>query len=318
MPADLHIIASCTDRKRMTVPDTLRLRSVTASGIEARARQWWARLEQPAAPPVRALELYAGDHWRIIRELPAMATAAGFSPKLWIASAGYGLIPANAVIQPYSATFAPGKPDSVTMDHAGVPSRAQHQRWWDAMARMARAPSSTPRQVQQLAESGRNPILLVVASPSYVAALEQDLVLAAQALRHPERLIIISAPSRIARGTLAPHWVPSSAHLQAQLGGARLSLHARVARKALQRARHGILDARELRGYYGRLIQCSHPLVRYERTPMTDDDVRAFIARALRVEPLSCSATLRKLRDSGHACEQQRFKRIFLELRECT
>ncbi|MDC0710225.1 hypothetical protein POL68_17240 [Stigmatella sp. ncwal1] len=288
-----------------------------ASGIEARARQWWGRLEQHAAPPVCAMELYAGDHWRIIRELPAVAVEAGFSPQLWIASAGYGLIPSNAVIHPYSATFAPGKPDSVTVDQAGLRTRAQHQHWWDALSRMDCPAPRAPRQVQHLAESGRNPIILIVASPSYVAALEKDLVRAAQALHRPERLIIISARSSISRGTLAPHWVPSSAHLQARLGGARLSLHARVARKALQRARHGILDARELRGYYGRLIQGSHPLVRYERTPMTDDDVRAFIAQALRTDPLSCSATLRKLRDSGHACEQQRFKRLFLELRGC-
>jgi hypothetical protein len=46
--------------------------------------------------------------------------------------------------------------------------------------------------------------------------------------------------------------------------------------------------------------------------------VREFIRGALRKEALSCSATLRWLRDSGLACEQQRFKRIFTELQERT
>ncbi|WP_395849315.1 hypothetical protein [Cystobacter fuscus] len=51
---------------------------------------------------------------------------------------------------------------------------------------------------------------------------------------------------------------------------------------------------------------------------MTDEEVQQFIVRALRTEALSCSAALRRLRDSGRACEQQRFKRLFTELQERT
>jgi hypothetical protein len=104
------------------------------------------------------------------------------------------------------------------------------------------------------------------------------------------------------------------------MGGARLSLHARVARDVLQHAQAEtrFLDAPQVREYYERLIQRSAPPKRYERTPMTDDQVREFIVRALHTEALSCSAALRKLRDSGLACEQQRFKRLFTELQERT
>jgi hypothetical protein len=104
------------------------------------------------------------------------------------------------------------------------------------------------------------------------------------------------------------------------MGGARLSLHARVARDVLQRAQveAEFLDAPRVREYYEQLIQRSAPPRRYERTPMTDDEVRQFIVRTLRTEAMSCSATLRRLRDSGLACEQQRFKRIFTDLQERT
>jgi hypothetical protein len=157
-----------------------------------------------------------------------------------------------------------------------------------------------------------------VASPAYVAALAEDLVHAAQALRRPEHLLIVSAPAPLFQGDLARHLVPSSAHLQEHLGGARPSLHARVARDLLQRARDtgAGVDATQAREYYERLIHRSAPLVRYERTSMTDDEVRQFIARALRAERRSCSATLRLLRDSGRACEQKRFGRLFHELQE--
>lgn len=313
MAAELHIVASCTQRKRLPIPEMLKLRSVRAPDVEERARKWWRRVEAHSAVPIAAQELYAGDHWRIVQELPEVASRAGFSARLWVVSAGYGLIPAAAVIHSYSATFTAGQPDRVSLPGSGVPMQEQHQRWWKVLARQA-LPSFGPlRQVEQIAEASRDSFILVIASPPYVAAIQEDLLLAARTLRHPERLVIISAPSTLARGPLSTHLVPSSARLQTRLGGALVSLNIRMARHALQRARATNLDVRKLQGYYGRLIHRSAPPTRYERTPMTDDEVRDFIARALCTEPHSCSAVLGLLRAGGHACEQQRFRRIFSE-----
>jgi hypothetical protein len=317
MAAELHIVASCAKRKRLPIPEALQLRGVEAPDIEECAYQWWRRLQAHPAAPVPAQALYAGDHWRIVQELPGVASGSGFSARLWVASAGYGFIPAEAAIHAYSATFTAGQPDCVSLKCPGAPARQLHQRWWKALARQPHRSLGPVRQVAQLAVSSRDASILVIASPSYVAALEEDLLLAARALRHPERLVIISAPCALARGPLSAHWVSSSSRLQAQLGGTLASLNIRMARHALQQAR-GNLDARKLQGYYGRLIHRSAPPTRYERTPMTDDEVRDFIAHALRTEPLSWSAALRRLRDGGHSCEQGRFRRIFSELQART
>jgi hypothetical protein len=308
MSPELHIIASCTDRKRVPVPPELRLRTVPEMEPDSRARRWGSRLREHPLAPLPARELYAGDHWRILLELPTLAARA----RLWVASAGYGLVPAEAPLRPYSATFARGHADSIL-----PPTRsasAPRRQWWRALAREPGPVPGAPRLVQQLALAAPHARLLVVASPAYVAALEEDLALAARALSHPTHLLIISSPCALARGLLAPHWVPSSARLQSLLGGALSSLHARVARDLLERTRREggpVLDAAEVRRYYERLIHRSAPRVRFERTPMTDDEVRQFITRELRKQKRSCSATLRLLRDSGHACEQQRFHRLF-------
>src|SRR4051794_767517 len=113
MAHTLHIIASCTDRKRGLVPAALRLRSVRELDVEARARAWWMRLQGAEQATVVAEELYAGDHWQVVRELRVAAGTAGYIPYLWVASAGYGLIPAEAPVCPYSATFTRGHEDSV-------------------------------------------------------------------------------------------------------------------------------------------------------------------------------------------------------------
>jgi hypothetical protein len=45
---------------------------------------------------------------------------------------------------------------------------------------------------------------------------------------------------------------------------------------------------------------------------MEDDDVRAFVKAELAADAsASCAVLLRRLRDSGRACEQARFKQIY-------
>ena len=61
-----------------------------------------------------------------------------------------------------------------------------------------------------------------------------------------------------------------------------------------------------------RLMADAAPLERYSRSPLTDDEVSAFVASALRTDsPPSCSALLRIMRDAGMACEQSRFRRVY-------
>lgn len=314
----LHIIASCTDRKRAPVPPELHLRALHEKEPERRARHWWRNLREHPHPTQPARELYAGDHWRVVEELPTLAAQARFQPRLWVVSAGYGLIPADAPIRPYSATFARGHEDSVVARTDARRPHAVLRQWWGALAREPGPTPGEPRLLQELARSAPHARLLVVASPAYIAAFEEDLTLAASALHRPEHLLIISTPVAASRRQLAPHWVPSSARLQTKLGGALSSLHARIARDLLVRARSegSGMDAASVQDYYGRLIHRSAPRARFERTPMTDDEVLQFIARESRTEKPSCSALLRRLRDGGHACKQERFRRLFHQFQE--
>jgi len=321
MRTDLHIIASCTDRKRAPVPLELHLRELREQEPESRVRRWWRNLWEHSHPTQPARDLYAGDHWRVVKELPTLAAEARFHPRLWVASAGYGLIPADAPLRPYSATFARGHADSIVSKADSRPTRDVVRQWWLSLAREPGPAPGEPRLVQDLARASPHARFLVVASPAYIAALEEDLALAARALRHPEHLLVISTPVAASRGVLAPQWVPSNARLQSEFGGALSSLHARIARDVLVRARKeegegAGMDAPSVQGYYERLIHRSAPQKRFERTQMTDDEVMQFIARESRTERFSWSATLRRLRDSGRACEQQRFRRLFHQFQE--
>jgi hypothetical protein len=57
-------------------------------------------------------------------------------------------------------------------------------------------------------------------------------------------------------------------------------------------------------------------LPKYNRAQLNDFEVTAFITSELSANNTCSSATLlRKLRDSGFACEQNRFKKIFNDFR---
>jgi hypothetical protein len=311
----VHIIASCTERKRLPVPKRLRLRNVRARSVDARAAAWWAQLQEFDGTKVSALDLYAGDHWAIVRDLPRVAERSNLAAQVWVASAGYGLFPACAEVQAYSATFSPGNPDSVFLP--GALKDTQAGAWWQAINSETGPDPVAPRSVAALAEASPKAWIVVVASANYVAAMKDDLVATRKRLASRGRLIVVSGRSSLSDGDLAEHWIPTEAVLLSTVGGARGSLHARVARKILEEATKWKLDAPTLRERYARLISRAPDLERYDRESMTDNAVTRYIARAISRDPgMTHTRLLRELRASGRACEQKRFRQLYFHVKE--
>ena len=318
MPPTLHIITSCTDRKRAAVPDDLRLRSVPIKAIKDRANSWWLRLSRHNGQPIPAANLYAGGHWTVVLTLPESARQAGFNASLWVISAGYGLVSSIAPLHPYSATFAGAHPDSVASSaHNGQTRKSLRQAWWDALSDFPGPDTAEPRSLTNLVRRSRNAYFLIVASPDYLSAVGRDLLGVCERMADPSKLIIISSRSEVTDGRLSNNLVPSDARLQARLGGARGSLNARVASMILNKAAVWGLNAKALNRKLSDMISRSPELPRFERERLGDAQVRDFISRGLRQRPQpSCSSLLRSLRDGGLACEQSRFKNLYWEVKE--
>ncbi len=312
----LNLVVTCSDRKTRPVPRARTLRSVRGRTMDDRVHRWIERLQDASEESVPALDLYAGDHWTVVRSLEAVASSRGLDARIWVASAGYGLIPLRGGVHSYSATFASGHPDSVATGRNGSDPGGLAQRWWAALTLWRRGGAGMPRSLRELAVQEPNGVLLVAASPDYVRAASEDLEAAAASLRSSERVAVFSAATG-SLGALERFRVPSSARLQALLGGARQSLNARLLKRALEEAKHnGSLTAPALRAWAKELATMQPPAPRYDHTPMSDDEVRTFVASKLEENPSAkYTALLRQLRDSGRACEQSRFRRLFEEVR---
>lgn len=315
MSHTLFIIASCADRKLSKVGDRLHLGRVPTAPAEARVRKWWQRLLAAPDDTVAAVDLYGGDFWAVVRGLPTLAEGRGFSVSPMVASAGYGLVDFVARLKPYSATFSQDADGVVGPGVVGQERTLVLRTWWSALARCGRPPRhKNPRTIEGVARTWPSSSILIVASPSYVDAMGEDLRRASRAMGDPDRLVIVSRPTGFP-SDLERHLVPSQAPLRATLGGSLMSLHARVARDILTKidvARP--LSAASLADYYRVCVKNAPRQVVPDRRPATDREVMTFILRERRLNvDARHTPLLRAFRESGHACEQSRFRRLFEE-----
>lgn len=310
---ELHIIANCAKRKSAPTPEMLRLGSQQRrdDGLPTR---WLNAVASTSTTRMRAEDLYQGNHWSVVRQLPALARVRGWSRvTLWVASAGLGLVAADTQVASYSATFAPHDPDSVVRGVPPSERTASAAAWWRALAAARARSSRQPTTIAALVARDPSVSIAALLSPPYVGALADDLREAASQLVDPKRMVVISsAAAEKDAGEL--ELARSGAALQPSLGGPLAALHARAARHVLQAlgpdtwstdaARHALAT-----------VATNKCRTAQGGARRSDADVRRFIARALASRtPPACSPLLEQFRASGHACEQHRFRRLYLEL----
>jgi hypothetical protein len=200
---------------------------------------------------------------------------------------------------------------------AGKSGRAARQAWWDALAWGEHRPKNEPRSVAELAEHDANAVLMIVAPPAYVEAMEPDLVRAGQRGSFNERLFVISNSPALQAGPLGAYWIECPGTLVFELGGGVASLYARMARQLLVDARRTSLESQAVRKQAAELVRKAGIWPENRRNPVTDEEVLKFIRRELREAPeQSRSGLLRKFRDSRKKCQMERFNRLFATVQE--
>lgn len=320
-PLVINLVVACTNRK--TAPPVLRMRDYRALPFQARLQRWVAALADGIAEGTTpARNLYAGDHWTIARTL-AEDPPEGTSIRLWVSSAGYGLVALDDELIPYSATFSARLEDSVIGDDEslGTP-RQQNVLWWQGLTAMRAQPPGKPRTVTEIATTEPNAPLMISASPRYIEAMLPDITSARLQLTTPDLLSIFS--SREARLLeLAGHAVPYDGRLQrpqetsgqSAIGGAYPSLNIRAAALAIGTVRQTGCGLAALKRHFEQLGSRMPPPRTFNRRRSEPVEVAAFIRAALGKNPrASHTQLLREFRDSGRAFEYTRFRAVFQEV----
>lgn len=301
----VHLVVTCANRKRGGLSPSLRARELDeSSSIEARCRDWIRRLDKEPAN-TRVIDLYAGEYWQVAKRLREAVEPVA---SMWVCSAGYGLVPEEAHIAAYAATFSFGQDDSVAS------SINDARRWWEVLAQWTGPVPGSPRTFAELSARYPDAVVIAVMSDAYLKPCADDLREAAGQLNAPDRFAIIGPGGR--HPGLEDFIIPVTAAVQPVVGGSLLSLHARAARRVLEmaRERQKPLTRPVLAELMAELKASAPPVIaRTAGEKLDDDQVFAFIRTAMAKEigPVSATRLLRRLRDSGKSCEQARFKALF-------
>ena len=307
----VNVVVTCTKDKRYPVEPDCALRSLPAMTLRERAVEWRRRLSSRTRKRVPVDRLYAGDHWATVRSFES----SRFKIDVWVCSAGYGLIRMCDSITPYSATFSSKHPDSVCRNILGTTNGDAPHQWWRQLTAWQGHTRGNPRSLRELAAAYPRRAMLVVASETYLKAVASDLLDAVGELSDSDLLSIVSAGSKRLPG-LDDHLIPCDARLQPLVQGARRSLNTRVAGKILSEARVAPRKSTVARKFR-KLLAEQPEIQKYDRSPMSDDEVREFIVVQLRRNANLChTPLLRELRKSGRACEQSRFSGLYREVKE--
>lgn len=310
----IHLVVACTDRKTQPPSPEARARTLFGNSLADRVSAWTDTLSVSGSKRIPAEQLYAGDNWQVAKSTVGVAPE-GVHVRIWVCSAGYGLLTPETLVCAYAATFTPGHADSV------VPRGSAYttSEWWSALAEWAPA-GTGHRSIASLATSAaRTRDFVLVALPqSYLRAVIGDLTAAALAIG--DRLAILSVgaqpgdfqQSETDTSPLTDHLLPSDVRLKNMVGGAMHSLNVRVARKLLSKADEWIDNPTRLRELLNTWIDATPALEQFDRDRCDDESVKDFIRAALKDSPKAKhTGLLRVFRVAGRACEQTRFRELY-------
>ena len=307
----VHTFVACTSRKRYRPAPGLQLRDLDGPVVR-RAAEWTNRLES-ARCAVAPLDLYTGNSWYVARDL---RSTLEIDSRLWALSAGFGLLRADDDIAPYGATLAGGHADSVVRRTDPDCASRVTRTWWGALCdwRGPSSQTSSHREIASVAAKHPADLFLICAGRAYVDAMADDLARAANHLAAPERLIIFGS-GECPDGRLGRSWVRVQSRVRLTVGGALNSLFIRIARYALVEGDSSPADACGMQAMVDRLAASVERPTAIRRNKSSDEQIANWIAGELQSgERIVKSAALRKLRQGGRACEQNRFGRLFDEV----
>lgn len=309
----LHLILSCTARKRGSESGYPQLRSVGKAPTSDRVKQW-ATLLSGASRRYVAADLYAGEYWCTGKELVSLAASAA-QLRVSVVSAGLGLIGIHDKVPMYGATFSARHPDSVLAPMSAVVHNQGRRQWWDELTRAEVLGGRGPQRVVEIEQPGSSTRVIVCLGRNYLEAIAADLRALVECLGDPQRVMIFASGVPL-RG-LDASWVSVSGGLRLILGGSSSSTTLRTAMAVFEELGTLPPSVDEARAVVTRLTAKAGELPSFNRRRQSDQMILDWILEYLRQNPSAAKTpALRLFRDGGNACNQARFGQLFNNARQ--
>jgi hypothetical protein len=292
------VIVPCTRRKFVRASDDGMAVSLP-SGSQRQVETAWQELLRKLTPACPAGSLYAGRGFQLAREAATNARC-----KLFIISAGLGVIPATRLVPAYGLTIVGDGPESV---RPKINGRLDPAAWW-------RVASVGPFAVdirESFSERTDLPVLLSLTRPYAQLVSSAIESLPDTAL---DRLRIFGAGlGRVLPGRVTSQIIPYDARLDAVMPGTKSDFSQRALLHFVSLGLPSLPNANvdEHRAWVNDILAGQSAPFTSARKRSSDEYLMDVIQRHLR-ETQSVSKLLRIVRDrEGIACEQSRFRKLY-------
>lgn len=302
----IHLITNCTSKKSSKLKNTVNINEVINTTRPNLVD--WVNAIYNNPEKSDALNVYAGDHWSIAREIHENKIP------LWIISAGFGFINSTTKICAYNATFSSNDLNSVGQYYGTNSLLKNNRRWWEQLHDNRGIHFRSEHSFTSMIRKCMSDTFFIVSSPSYLKVIEPELEeLTLKGYLNPENTFIITSKIKLSENLKPMHYIAIE-DFCTQLKGSRISLNIRLARFLMLGIDESSNIREQINKKYNDLLRASTPALKFNREKISDSNLESFILKQLSSSGSSkhsATSLLRDLRKLGFACEQKRFGKIF-------
>ena len=299
----MNIISSCTNSKKMIASKHLQIANYsTKLNLDEIIKVWKKSLESDSTTKIKALELYKGGAWKAtIATKQVLATK--FKTKLYIASAGYGLIDSEYEVHSYDSTFASGTVNSVSK-FSKLSNKEATINWWNGINCIS------------INSFESNRYTFIILPHDYLIATQdfiKDLI-----ERNSKNVFIFTANQHKTPKFMENNIINFDSKFNSYQAG--------VISNMLQRAVlwlsneiifHNIpISHSALQSHIEKKMSIHDSFVMPVRIKLSEEDIKIKIRELISKEAISsASHGLRRFRKLGFACEQKRFGKLYKQIK---
>lgn len=304
------LVTPCTNRKLGPARNPALHAGQLAAGSQDEVSAQWVALVRNSGLSATAINLYGGRGFK-----EALAATTGDHDRLWIISAGLGLIQAQAPCPAYNLTITPGSSHSVQQRVTHGAFRADD--WWASLNSGLRGDFGLASLVRAHPES----TVVITLSSAYADLVFADLLQLDSNECKRIRIVGPRSPATL-KESLRDAWMPYDTRFDgpdSPLPGTGADYPQRVARHFVSLIEHGgtRADASEhANAVRVALRNFAHPALP-DRLKVDDETICAVIKKRWDDATGSGARMLRIIRDEeGLRCEQSRFAKLYRRLKE--
>ena len=297
------VITNCTNRKRSGTGQPISTHRLSTEDFGAFTNAWLARVSK-AAPKLKAVDLYVGRSFN-----DATTVTKHLGGKLYVVSAGIGLIHSGKEIPPYNLTVSGGT--------ASINTRlrklgATVQDWWGMINQGNKNP------IANLVNTSSSGEVLIALPANYIHMISEDLTRIENEQINRLRIFTSTAGVNELPATLKNNAMPYDERLEGSpFPGTRTDFAQRALRHFVLELGAHELPLSEAKLKVERALNAYDIPVIPKRKRITDIEIASLIRKHWHRLDGNVSHLLRCLRDDELvACEQGRFSLICRSVRE--